>query len=126
MISPFSLIKSCFRVSVITNGIEITDTLKQLLISENGEINTIRGNADRMLARNGEIDLSGSDSAMLDNTLEYYVMNGMEFPQAVLMCIPQAWKHDNSLSQKRKDFYHYWATMMELLERKKPSQLFLK
>lgn len=82
-------------------------------IAHNGEINTIRGNADRMLARNGEIDLSGSDSAMLDNTLEYYVMNGMEFPQAVLMCIPQAWKHDNSLSQERKDFYHYWATMME-------------
>ena len=68
-------------------------------IAHNGEINTIRGNADRMIARNGEIDLSGSDSAMLDNTLEYYVMNGMEFPQAVLMCIPQAWKHDNSLSQ---------------------------
>ena len=82
-------------------------------IAHNGEINTIRGNADRMLARNGEIDLTGSDSAMLDNTLEYYVMNGMEFPQAVLMCIPQAWKHDNSLSQERKDFYHYWATMME-------------
>lgn len=82
-------------------------------IAHNGEINTIRGNADRMLARNGEIDLTGSDSAMLDNTLEYYVMNGMEFPQAVLMCIPQAWKHDRSLSQERKDFYHYWATMME-------------
>lgn len=82
-------------------------------IAHNGEINTIRGNADRMIARNGEIDLSGSDSAMLDNTLEYYVMNGMDLPLAVLMCIPQAWKHDNSLSQERKDFYHYWATMME-------------
>ena len=82
-------------------------------IAHNGEINTIRGNADRMIARNGEIDLSGSDSAMLDNTLEYYVMNGMDLPLAVLMCIPQAWKHDNALSQERKDFYHYWATMME-------------
>ena len=82
-------------------------------IAHNGEINTIRGNADRMIARNGEIDLSGSDSAMLDNTLEYYVMNGMDLPLAVLMCIPQAWKHDNGLSQERKDFYHYWATMME-------------
>lgn len=82
-------------------------------IAHNGEINTIRGNADRMIARNGEIDLSGSDSAMLDNTLEYYVMNGMDLPLAVLMCIPQAWKHDNSLCQERKDFYHYWATMME-------------
>ncbi|MBQ0052048.1 MAG: glutamate synthase large subunit [Treponema sp.] len=82
-------------------------------IAHNGEINTIRGNADRMIARNGEIDLTGSDSSMLDNTLEYYVMNGMDLPLAVLMCIPQAWKHDNGLSQERKDFYHYWATMME-------------
>ena len=82
-------------------------------IAHNGEINTIRGNADRMIARNGEIDLSGSDSAMLDNTLEYYVMNGMDLPLAVLMCIPEVWKHETSLSQERKDFYHYWATMME-------------
>ncbi len=82
-------------------------------IAHNGEINTIRGNADRMIARNGEIDLSGSDSAMLDNTLEYFVMNGMSLPLAVMVCIPQAWKHDNALSQEQKDFYHYWATMME-------------
>ena len=83
------------------------------IIAHNGEINTIRGNADRMLARNGEIDLSGSDSAMLDNTLEYYMMNGMDLPLAMMVLVPQAWQHDDNLSQEKKDFYHYWATMME-------------
>lgn len=83
------------------------------IIAHNGEINTIRGNADRMIARNGEIDLSGSDSAMLDNTLEYFMMNGMSLPLSVLVCIPQSWRHDDTLSQERKDFYHYWSTMME-------------
>ncbi|MBR5401274.1 MAG: glutamate synthase large subunit [Treponema sp.] len=83
------------------------------LIAHNGEINTIRGNADRMLARNGEIDLNGSDSAMLDNTLEYYMMNGLPLPLAMMVLVPQSWQHDESLPQNIKDFYHYWATMME-------------
>ena len=83
------------------------------LLAHNGEINTIRGNVDRMLARNGEVDTSGSDSAMLDNTLEYFVMKGMPLPLAVMICIPEPWKHDDSLTQEKKDFYHYWATMME-------------
>ena len=82
-------------------------------IAHNGEINTIRGNVDRMIARLGEVDTTGSDSAMLDNTLEYFVMNGMSLPLAVMVCIPEPWKHDESLSESKKDFYHYWATMME-------------
>ena len=82
-------------------------------LAHNGEINTIRGNVDRMIARNGEVDTRGSDSAMLDNTLEYYVMNGLPLPLAVTVLIPMAWKHDDTLSQEKKDFYHYWATMME-------------
>ncbi|MBO4319776.1 MAG: glutamate synthase large subunit [Treponema sp.] len=82
-------------------------------IAHNGEINTIRGNVDRMLAREGEVDVTGSDSAMLDNTLEYLVMNGMPLPLAVMVCIPEPWKHDDSLTEQKRDFYHYWATMME-------------
>ena len=99
-------------------------------IAHNGEINTIRGNADRMLAREETlasteisyedmekvlpaVDTTGSDSAMLDNTLEFLVMNGMPLPLAVMTCIPEPWKHDNTMSQQKKDFYHYWATMME-------------
>ena len=99
-------------------------------IAHNGEINTIRGNVDRMLAReetvsstklNEEqmqkvlpaVDTTGSDSAMLDNTLEFLLMNGVPLPLAVMMCIPEPWKHDDNMSSLKKDFYHYWATMME-------------
>ena len=99
-------------------------------IAHNGEINTIRGNVDRMLAReetvsstklNKEqmqkilpaVDTTGSDSAMLDNTLEFLLMNGVHLPLAVMMCIPEPWKHDDNMPQNKKDFYHYWATMME-------------
>ena len=73
----------------------------------NGEINTIRGNADKMRAREetmeagclkGElhkvlpaINTSGSDSAMLDNALEFMVMSGMDLPLAVMICIPEPW-----------------------------------
>ncbi len=99
------------------------------MIVHNGEINTIRGNADNMLAREetmecgklkGEmhkvlpvINVAGSDSAMLDNTLEFLVMNGMELPLAVMITIPEPWANNNIMSQKKKDFYQYFATMME-------------
>ena len=95
----------------------------------NGEINTIRGNADKMRAREetmesgylkGElhkvlpaINTAGSDSAMLDNALEFMVMSGMELPLAVMIAIPEPWENNRSMSQNKKDFYHYYATMME-------------
>ena len=98
-------------------------------ILHNGEINTIRGNADRMLAREETmrspvleadmdkllpvIDQSGSDSAMLDNTLEFLLMNSIPLPQAVMMCIPEPWANDRRMSREKRDFYHYYATMME-------------
>ena len=98
-------------------------------IVHNGEINTIRGNADKMRAREetmesgalkGElhkvlpaINTSGSDSAMLDNALEFMVMSGMELPLAVMIAIPEPWVNNRSMSQNKKDFYQYYATMME-------------
>ena len=98
-------------------------------IVHNGEINTIKGNADKMLAREetmesehlkGElqkvlpvINTEGSDSAMLDNTLEFLVMSGMPLPLAVMIMIPEPWANNNTVSQKKKDFYQYYATMME-------------
>lgn len=98
-------------------------------IVHNGEINTIRGNADRMLAR-GEtmdspflnenydkilpvVDTNGSDSSMLDNTLEFLVMDGMDLPLAMMICVPEPWKSDNTMSRAKKDMYHYYSTMME-------------
>ncbi len=98
-------------------------------IVHNGEINTIRGNADKMLAREetmdngalGEdlytvlpvINASGSDSAMLDNALEFLVMSGMPLPLAVTILIPEPWANNRTMTQEKKDFYQYYATMME-------------
>ena len=50
---------------------------------------------------------------MLDNTLEFLYMNGMELPLAVMITIPEPWKHDRYMDSSKKDFYHYYATMME-------------
>lgn len=99
------------------------------LIVHNGEINTIRGNVDKMVAREetmesgflkGEfhkvlpvVNTEGSDSAMLDNTLEFLVMSGMELPLAVMITIPEPWSKDTNIDPKKKDFYQYYATMME-------------
>lgn len=100
------------------------------LIVHNGEINTIKGNVDKMLAREetlhtdlfSEEDMtkvlpvisqSGSDSAMLDNTLEFLVMSGLPLPLAALILIPEPWAHNETLSQEERDFYQYYATMME-------------
>ena len=99
------------------------------MIVHNGEINTIRGNADKMLAREetmasehlmGDFDKvlpvvnpDGSDSAQLDNTLEFLVMSGMELPLAVMITIPEPWDNNDAIPQKERDFYQYYATMME-------------
>ena len=98
-------------------------------ILHNGEINTIRGNVDTMLAREETIGSSylkndmtkvlpivnqgGSDSAMLDNTLEFMVMNGMDLPLAVMVTIPEPWSNNRSMDPKKRDFYQYYATMLE-------------
>ncbi len=99
-------------------------------ILHNGEINTIRGNVDRMLSREEilhscvlsdddmdkvfpVINGDGSDSAMLDNTLEFLVMSGMELPKAVMITIPEPWQKDENISRAKRDLYQYYAIMME-------------
>ncbi len=99
------------------------------MIAHNGEINTIRGNIDRMLAREetmsspvfGDdvdkiypvVNNEGSDSAMLDNTLEFLYMSGMPLPLAMMTIVPEPWRHDAAMDPDKRDFYHYYATMME-------------
>ena len=99
------------------------------LMAHNGEINTIRGNVDRMLAREETmesallkadmdkvlpvVNVAGSDSAMLDNTLEFLMMAGMDLPLAVMACIPEPWMGDKSISRSKRDLYQYYATLME-------------
>ncbi len=99
------------------------------LIVHNGEINTIKGNADKMTAREEvlsspllEADMAkilpvvsvmGSDSAMFDNSLEFLMMNGMPLPLALMITIPEPWTNNKDMDERRRDFYQYYATMME-------------
>ena len=98
-------------------------------ILHNGEINTIRGNIDRMLSREETmdspllrddmdkvlpvVDTSGSDSSMLDNTIEFLVMNGMPLPLAMMIVIPEPWRNVKNMSVEKRAFYEYYSTMME-------------
>ena len=98
-------------------------------IVHNGEINTIRGNVNKMLSREETMkcDVLGddiykvlpvvdhwtSDSAMLDNSLEFLMMAGMDLPKAVMISIPEPWSHDRNISAERMNFYQYYATLME-------------
>jgi glutamate synthase (NADPH/NADH) large chain len=98
------------------------------LLGHNGEINTIRGNRHWMQAREsvlrspelGETDSifpiiqdSMSDSASLDNVLEYFVMSGKSFPHALSMLVPESWNEKNPISNDLKAFYEYHSVIME-------------
>jgi glutamate synthase (ferredoxin) len=98
-------------------------------IMHNGEINTIKGNAGKMLSREEnmaskvlgkEIDKvypviapNGSDSAMLDNALEFMMMAGTDLAKAVMQLIPEPWQNNTEMDPTKRDFYEYNATMME-------------
>ncbi len=98
------------------------------MLLHNGEINTIRGNADRMLAREETmraavledaleriypvVQPGGSDSMMLDNTLEFLTMSGMPLPLAGMVLLPEPWQ-GKVLETPWRDMYRYYATMME-------------
>ena len=99
------------------------------MLAHNGEINTLRGNINWMRAREkqfiseafGEdikkvlpiVEPFGSDSATFDNALEFLVLAGRPLPHAVMMMVPEAWVGHEDMSQQKKDFYEYHATMME-------------
>ncbi|MGL5379510.1 glutamate synthase large subunit [Clostridium sp.] len=98
-------------------------------IIHNGEINTLRGNVNKIYSRESSlnskvlgdeltkvlpiINKEGSDSAILDNTLEFLTMNGRDLMRSVMMMIPEPWAKSNTMSNEKKEFYEYNATMME-------------
>ena len=98
-------------------------------IAHNGEINTVKGNRNWMRAREallesnlipGDlnrifpiVDGHGSDSASFDEVLELLYLGGRSLPHAILMMIPEAWENHTSLSQERRDFYAFHASLME-------------
>jgi glutamate synthase (NADPH/NADH) large chain len=98
------------------------------LLGHNGEINTIRGNRYWMEARESILNVpelgkpddifpvvqhAMSDSASLDNVLEYLVMAGFSLPHALSMLIPESWNSKNPISDELKAFYEYHSIIME-------------
>ena len=98
-------------------------------LAHNGEINTVRGNANWMRAREATfeselfgadldklkpiIDMDGSDSTMADNALEVLIQGGRTPAHALAMMIPEAWSSHDLMPDDKKAFYEYHATMME-------------
>ncbi|MFB6152881.1 MAG: glutamate synthase central domain-containing protein, partial [Halodesulfurarchaeum sp.] len=99
-------------------------------IVHNGEFNTLQGNVNWMRAREGtfESDLLGSDletvlpviddpeqsdTATVDNTIEFLLENGRSLPHALRMVIPEAWRDDDQMHSDRKAWYDYHASVME-------------
>jgi len=98
------------------------------LLGHNGEINTIKGNRFWMQARESVLksDVLGnmediypiiqygmSDSASLDNALEFLLMAGLSLPHAIAMLVPDSWNDTNSIPDNVKAFYEYHSTMLE-------------
>jgi glutamate synthase domain-containing protein 2/glutamate synthase domain-containing protein 1/glutamate synthase domain-containing protein 3 len=98
-------------------------------VAHNGEINTVRGNANWMHAREalfqaeafGDdmeqilpiINPNGSDSAMFDNTLELLVLAGRSLPHAMMMMIPEPWSNHQNMEDSKRAFYQYHSSLME-------------
>ena len=98
-------------------------------ICHNGEINTLKGNVNWMRARQGRLnsDLFGedlaklypivyeqqSDSACLDNAVEFLTMGGRSLPHAMMMLIPEPWVANPQMDLDRRGFYEYHAAMQE-------------
>jgi len=98
-------------------------------VAHNGEINTIRGNVSWMNARqsvlrsslyDGQIDTlfpvimpEGSDSASLDNAVEFLFQSGRSLPHVMAMLIPEAWSGNPDMDEDKRAFYEYHASLME-------------
>ncbi|WP_028973964.1 glutamate synthase large subunit [Spirochaeta cellobiosiphila] len=98
-------------------------------MAHNGEINTLKGNANKMKSREGMLasDLLGSyiedikpvhepdlsDSGYFDNVLELLLLSGRTLPEAVMMMIPEAWQNHQEMSEEKKAFYQYHSALME-------------
>jgi len=98
-------------------------------IAHNGEINTVRGNVSWMTARQSVLDHpvhgekikelfpvimpEGSDSASLDNTVEFLYQSGRSLPHVMAMLIPEAWAGNPDMDEDKRAFYEYHASLME-------------
>ncbi|WP_301172838.1 glutamate synthase large subunit [Brevibacillus nitrificans] len=124
--SPFSVVHSRFSTNTFPTW-ERAHPNRYLI--HNGEINTLQGNINWMRAREqmfqseafGEdlnkvvpvIDLEGSDSAILDNCVEFFSLAGRSLPHVAMMLIPEPWDQDKKIDAAKKAFYEYHSCLME-------------
>ena len=117
--SAFGIVHS--RFSTNTNPTWQRSHPYRMLV-HNGEINTITGNMNKMLSRENifkseyfegryediypMLDVTGSDSARLDNTIEFMMMAGVPLPLAIMVTIPEPWQHMDTMDREKKAFYH--------------------
>jgi len=125
-VSAFSLVHSRFSTNTFPSW-ERAHPNRYLI--HNGEINTLRGNVNWMRAREKQfvsdafgddlekllpiIRSDGSDSATLDNALEFLTLAGREPAHAAMMLIPEPWDKNSHMNQERRAFYQYHSLMME-------------
>ena len=126
VISPLALVHSRFSTNTFPSW-PLAHPYR--FIAHNGEINTVKGNRNWMRAREtllqsdvipGDlkrifpiVDPTGSDSASFDEVLELLYLGGRSLAHSVLMMIPEAWENHTSMSQERRDFYAFHASLME-------------
>ncbi len=99
-------------------------------VAHNGEINTIQGNINWWTSKEFMlksqhfnaleleklkpiVGLGHSDSGSFDNVLEFLVLSGRSLPHALMMMIPEAWEHDESMEDYKRSFYEYHSNLME-------------
>ena len=125
-VSPLAMVHSRFSTNTFPSW-RLAHPFR--FLAHNGEINTLRGNRNWMRARGGSLQSevfgselqkmfpilteSGSDSATLDNALQFLVSNGRSMAHSVLMLIPEAWQKNELMDPERRAFYEYHACLME-------------
>ena len=124
--SPFALVHSRFSTNTFPSW-PLAHPYRY--IAHNGEINTLKGNRNWMAAREALLESNlipgdikrlfpivnpqGSDSSSFDEVLELLYLGGRSLPHAVLMMIPEAWEKNSTMTQERRDFYRFHASLME-------------
>lgn len=125
-ISAFSLVHSRFSTNTFPSW-ERAHPNRYLI--HNGEINTMRGNMNWMRAREQQfvsdafgsdlkkvlpiLNAEGSDSSVLDNALEFFILSGRKPAHAAMMLIPEPWKKNPHMSAEKRAFYEYHSCLME-------------
>ena len=127
MHSAFALVHARFSTNTLPRW-SLAQPFRR--ICHNGEINTLRGNVNRMRARESRfkseahfgadldrirpvLDLGASDSCILDGAIEVLMHSGRSLPHALRMLVPPAWEHDDTLSPQERAFYQYHACLTE-------------